>query len=95
MADTPVRTAGVNTQEILAEFSDFLDVPLTVVLEVGRRNMKVREILLLKPESIVDVPKCAGENLEIYVNGRLVGFGEILEMEGKAGIRLTAFAEQT
>jgi flagellar motor switch protein FliN/FliY len=85
------RSDAPNAAAILEEFSDFLDVPLRITLEVGRRNMRVREILQLKPKSIVDVPKSAGENIDVYINGKLVAFGEILEMEGKAGIRLTDF----
>ncbi len=94
MAESPARAAARNPAEILEEFADYLDVPMNINLEVGRRFMKVREILLLKPESIVDVSKSAGENIDIYINGRLVAFGEILEVEGKAGIRLTDFHVQ-
>jgi flagellar motor switch protein FliN len=94
MEDSAVRTEARSTQEVMDEFSELLDIPLSISLEVGRRRMKVREILLLKQESVVEVPKSAGENIDIYVNGRLVAFGEILEMEGKAGIRLTDFVSQ-
>jgi len=95
MAESPAGAVARNSAEILEEFADYLDIPMNINLEVGRRFMKVREILLLKPESIVDVSKSAGENIDIYINGRLVAFGEILEVEGKAGIRLTDFHVQT
>jgi flagellar motor switch protein FliN len=94
MAESPVRADARNSAEILEEFADYLDVPMNINLEVGRRPMKVREILLLKPESIVEIAKSAGENIDIYINDRLVAFGEILEVEGKAGIRLTDFHVQ-
>jgi flagellar motor switch protein FliN/FliY len=94
MGEGPVRTEARSTAEILEEFSGYLEVPMSITLELGRRSMKVREILQLKPESIVDVPKSAGENIDIYINGRLVAFGEILELEGKAGVRLTDFVVQ-
>jgi flagellar motor switch protein FliN/FliY len=68
---------------------------MQVSLEVGRQRLKVRDILLLKPESIIEVPKAAGENIDVYFNGRLAAFGEILEMEGKAGVRLTDFIAQS
>jgi len=94
MAEGPVRTEARGTAEILEEFSKYLDIPMNIALEIGRRSMKVREILQLKPDSIVDIPKSAGENIEVFVNGRLVAFGEILELEGKAGVRLTDFVAQ-
>jgi len=94
MAEGPVRTEARNAAEILEEFSGYLDVPMNIALEIGRRSMKVREILQLKPESIVDIPKSAGENIDVYVNGKLVAFGEILDLEGKARVRLTDFVTQ-
>ena len=94
MGESPVPKAARGTAEILEEFSGYLDVPMSITLEIGRRSMRVREILQLRPASIVDVPKSAGENIDIYINGRLVASGEILELEGKTGIRLTDFVVQ-
>lgn len=94
MAENPVRPETNAAAGILEEFSEYLDVPMRVAIEIGRRNMQVREILQLKPDSIVEIDKAAGENLDVYINSRLIAFGEILEMEGKAGIRLTDFVVQ-
>ena len=73
------------------DVTHYLDVPMKVTIELGRRSMTVREILMLQQDSIIEFPKSAGENTDIYINGKLVGFGEVLEMEGNAGVRLTAF----
>ena len=73
----------------MEEVRHFLDVPVTIVIELGSRNMKVGDILRLQPNSIVELPKSAGENVEIFMNRRLVAYGEVLELEGNAGIRLT------
>jgi flagellar motor switch protein FliN/FliY len=75
------------------EFARFLDVPLTIRVEVGRRSIKVRDILTLQKESIFSLPKSAGENVEVFVNGKLMAYGEVVEMEGKAGIRITDLYE--
>ena len=95
MADSPVRPEAHAIAGVLEEFSGVLDVPMRVTLEVGRRSMQVREILLLKPESIVEIPKSAGENIGVYVNGKLIAFGEILAMDSKTGVRLTDFNVQS
>ena len=76
-------------QRVFDDLQHFLDVPLKVRAQLGSCNMKIREILELKRDSIVELPKSAGENMEILINGKLVAFGEVLEMEGNAGIRLT------
>jgi flagellar motor switch protein FliN/FliY len=66
-------------------------VPVKITIQLASRTMKVRDILQLQPSSIVDLPKSAGENVDILMNGRLIGFGEVLELEGATGIRLTDF----
>jgi len=76
---------------ILEEVGHFLDVPFTISVQLGSRVMTIREILQLKKNSIVQLPKSAGENVDILVNGRMVAYGEVLDLEGKAGIRLTDF----
>lgn len=66
-----------------------LDVPLKVTIQLSNRGMKVRDILQLQSNSIVDLPKSAGENVDILINERLIAFGEVIELEGSTGIRLT------
>ena len=67
----------------------FLDVPMKITIQLAQCNMKVRDILQWQPDSIVELPKFAGENVDILVNERTVAFGEVLELEGCTGIRLT------
>jgi flagellar motor switch protein FliN/FliY len=89
MAETPAdQEQKAGSQEATA-VTHFLDIPLKVRIQLGQRYLKIREILLLKEQSIIELPKSAGENIDILVNGKLVAFGEVLEMEGNAGIRLT------
>ena len=74
------------TQE---EIHHFLDVPMNIAIELGSSIMKIREILQLAPGSILELPRSAGENIDIHVNGQLLACGEVLELEGNAGIRIT------
>jgi len=76
-------------QTVLDEIRHYADIPLKISIVLGQRAMKVRELLQLRPDSLLELPKSAGENVDVLVNGRLVGYGEVLEMEGSAGIRLT------
>jgi flagellar motor switch protein FliN/FliY len=89
MADSTKMQDPVEYLKALEEVQLYLDVPMKVSIELGRRSMKVREILQLKENSIVELVRSAGENIDIYVNNRLIAYGEVLEMEGSAGIRLT------
>jgi len=76
-------------EKTMDQVRHFLDVPMKVTIQLGRRNMKVRDILQLQTNSVVELPKSAGENVDVLVNERVVAFGEIVELEGSMGIRLT------
>ncbi len=76
-------------ERTMEELHHFLDVPMKITVQLANRAMKVRDILQLQPSSIVELPKSAGENVDILVNERLIAFGEVMELEGSTGIRLT------
>jgi flagellar motor switch protein FliN/FliY len=67
------------------------DVPIEIEVELDRRLMKIREILELEAGSIIEMQRSAGENIDIYVGKRLVGFGEIVIIENSMGVRITDF----
>jgi flagellar motor switch protein FliN/FliY len=66
-----------------------LDLPVTVSIELGRTRLQVEEILRLGQGSVVELKKLAGEPLEILVQGRPIGKGEVVVVNEKYGIRLT------
>jgi flagellar motor switch protein FliN len=78
-------------EKTMEEMSHFLNVPLKLTIQLANCTMKLHEILQLQLNSIVELPKSAGENVDILVNERLIAFGEVLELEGSTGIRLTDF----
>jgi len=67
----------------------FGDVPLAVIVRLGERRMKIRDILMLRVGSVIKLAKSAGENVDLFVNGRIVAFGEVMQLEGSTGIRIT------
>ena len=89
MPDAPELTEHSPYQELLDEISRYTDLPMRITIQMGKLNMPVREILQLKENSVVEIPKSAGENIDIYVNGTLLAYGEVLDLEGSAGIRIT------
>ncbi|ACI21617.1 MULTISPECIES: flagellar motor switch protein FliN [Thermodesulfovibrio] len=66
-----------------------LDIPLELVVVIGRTRILVQELLQLTQGSVVALDKLAGEPMEVYVNGKLVGRGEVVVVNEKFGIRIT------
>jgi flagellar motor switch protein FliN len=73
------------------EIQDFADIPLDIEVELDRKTMLLSQILELKPGSVVWLTRSAGENIDLYCGGALLGFGEIVVIESSMGIRITDF----
>lgn len=66
-----------------------LDIPLELTVIIGRTKILVQELLQLGQGSVVALEKLAGEPMEVYVNDKLIGRGEVVVVNEKFGIRLT------
>lgn len=66
-----------------------MDVPVELRVEIGRRTMRIAEILRLGPGSILELSKANGEPLDVYVNDRLVAQGEAVVVGERYGVRIT------
>ena len=66
-----------------------LNVPLDISVEIGRTKRNVREILELTNGSLVVLDKMAGEQADLFVNGKCIARGDIVVVEDNFGIRIT------
>ncbi|MFO7180063.1 MAG: flagellar motor switch protein FliN [Pseudomonadota bacterium] len=66
-----------------------MDVPVEITVELGRKSLKIADVLRLGPGSVVELGKDNGEPLDLYVNNRLVARGEAVVVGERYGIRLT------
>lgn len=66
-----------------------LDVPVRLSVEIGRRSMRIAELLRLGPGSVLELNKVSGEPLDIYVNDRLVARGDAVVVGERYGVRLS------
>ncbi|MEN8257739.1 MAG: flagellar motor switch protein FliN [Thermodesulfobacteriota bacterium] len=74
---------------------DFLlDIPLEVSVELGRSSMIIDRMLQLTQGSVIELEKAAGETVEIYVNKKLLGKGEVIVVNDRFGVRITEIISQ-
>jgi len=66
-----------------------LDIPLVVMIEIGRTKMFIKDLLQLGQGSVIELDKMVGEPMDVCVNGKLIGRGEVVVINEKFGIRLT------
>lgn len=70
------------------------DVKMHITVELGRARCSVKRILDFNKGSIVELNKVAGEQVELYANGKFVAYGEVIVIEDKFGLRVTSIAAQ-
>ena len=76
------------------EIAPLGEIPVDVEVELDRRIMTTREVLLLSEGSVITTSRSAGENIDIYIGGVLCGSGEIVVIENSLGVRITDFQEE-
>ncbi|GGB93347.1 hypothetical protein GCM10011494_09700 [Novosphingobium endophyticum] len=70
---------------------DFLrDVDVKLSVELGRTEMKLKDILSLGPESVVVLDRMTDELLDVLVNGKPIAKGEVVSHNGRFGLRIVA-----
>ncbi|HDR05028.1 MAG TPA: flagellar motor switch protein FliN, partial [Candidatus Marinimicrobia bacterium] len=69
-----------------------MDVELEVIAELGKKTILIKDLLKLGTGSVVELNKSAGEPLDLLVNGRKFGEGEVVVIDDHFGIRITQLA---
>ncbi len=88
----PDAAATAATEHALASaapLETLLDVSLPVVIEIGRANMTVEEILQLSTGSVIQLERAVGEPVDIYVSDRKLAQGEVVVVGEHFGVRVT------
>lgn len=80
---------AVRTSAMLRELEPIHDIPLRVSIEVGRMRLRVRDLIRLAAESVIELRKPAGEPFDICVNGIPIARGEVIVVEQSSGVRIT------
>ena len=69
-------------------YEGLLDMEVEFVADLGETQLTIRDILQLERGSVIDLKKPAGESVESYVNGRILGKGEVMVYEKNLAIRI-------
>ena len=86
--DSPVsHQASVENLRVLEN----IDVQLSV--EVGRTEIKIRDLLRLNEGSVVELDRLAGDPLDIMVNGTMIAKGEVVMVGERFGVRFVEIVD--
>jgi flagellar motor switch protein FliN/FliY len=72
---------------------DFLkDVDVRLSVELGRADMKLKNVLALGEESVVVLDRLTDELLDVMVNGKPIAKGEIVTQGNRFALRIVELA---
>ena len=76
----------------MTQFSDSLgllqDIDVRLTVELGRKQMRLRDVLALGENSIVELDRLTDDPLDILVNGKLIARGEVVAQGNRFAIRV-------
>lgn len=84
------QLAGVDQlgEEQAQNLDLIMGVPLEVTVEIGRTRKKVQDILSFSKGSLVILDKLAGDQVDLFVNGKCIARGEVVVIDDNFGIRI-------
>ncbi|RDU69100.1 flagellar motor switch protein FliN [Helicobacter cholecystus] len=77
-----------NFEKMMENYAGLLDMDVVFDAQLASTKLTLRDILKLEKGSIIDLQKPAGESIEAFVNGRVIGKGEVMVYEKNLAIRI-------
>ncbi|MBU6395103.1 MAG: flagellar motor switch protein FliN [Sphingomonadales bacterium] len=75
-------------------FEFLKDVGVRLTVELGRTDMKLKDVLSLTEESVVLLDRMTDELLDVMVNGKLIARGEVVAQGERFGLRIVELVGQ-
>ena len=69
-----------------------MDVNIPVLVELGKTEMLMRDVLALTPGAIIELDSLAGEPVKITVRGKIIAYGEVVVVDENFGVKITRIA---
>jgi flagellar motor switch protein FliN/FliY len=71
-----------------------MGVSLEIAVEIGRTRKKVQDILSLSKGSLVVLDKLAGDQVDVFVNGKCIAHGDVVVIDDNFGIRISEIVQK-
>ncbi len=71
-----------------------LDVVLPVTVELGRKDMKIKEVLEIGQGSVVELDKLAGDLVDLLINGKKFAVGEVMVADENYAVRIVSLVSR-
>ena len=73
---------------LFKSYDELMDISVDFIAELGTTTVSINELLKFEAGSVIDLEKPAGESVELYINNRIFGKGEVMVYEKNLTIRI-------
>ena len=73
---------------LFKSYDELMDISVDFIAELGTTTISISELLKFEAGSVIDLEKPAGESVELYINNRIFGKGEVMVYEKNLAIRI-------
>lgn len=82
------KAVGGNMKVPVPEIKRIKDITLEMKAIFGKTKVNVKELFEMNPGKVLELDKFPDEPVELYINNKFVGYGEIVVVDDMFGIRL-------
>ena len=83
------RKAAALLQRREENWASLYNVEVDLCVELGRKDMRMRELAKLRVQDVIELDKLAGEAFDIRVNNRAFAEGEVVVVADRMAVRVT------
>lgn len=70
------------------------EIPISLIVEVGRIQINIQKLLELEPGNLLELNVRPEDGVDLVMNGKRVGKGELIRIGESLGVRIVRLAEQ-
>lgn len=81
--DTPLTEGPSNNIDVI------MDVKVRLSVQLGSSELSMKDIIELSPGTVIQLDQHAKDPVGLFVNGKLIAYGEVVVVEDNFGIKVT------
>lgn len=68
------------------------DVSVALVVELGRVSVSAADVMQLRAGQVIELSRAPGDPVDLVVDGKRIGKGELVEVDGELGVRILSLS---
>jgi len=72
-----------------SDASERLHEPVLLTIELGQQSLLIQNLSQLNPGSMITLSPRISESCKVWINHKLIAYGEVVAVDGRVAIRIT------